>query len=1145
MGELGTSLQVSEAGHDRDRRVVTVLFADMVSSTELAERLDPEDMRGILESLFNALATELRRFGATIDKYVGDAVMATFGAPVAHEDDVARALECAIAMQDAVNKTNFLRGSGDRMLVGIRIGISTGPVVAGPLESQVQRAYTVVGDTVNVAQRLQALAHRGEIFVDELTHKLAYQRFGFESLGQVRLKGRSAPLLAYRLVGRRAHAADGVSSSASLGTELVGRDAELAAVREAVATVAAGAGRVVVITGEAGVGKSRLIAEARRAEAERAMLLREGRATPSGHTASYGPFIHILRQDAGINDGDTEAEGWQKLEVRLRQLFPNEAEDLLPPLGTLAGFTGRVAHDESVRYVDATAMKPRLFAAARQYVLRLTAELPTALVFEDWHWADTSSSELLAHVIPLVESAPLLVAVASRDEPDSPAARLLDIVRRDHPQRLVEVPLEPLGEEDTAHMVASLFGTNQLGPDLRALVFGKTDGNPLFIEELVGMLIDVGAVEWDEHERRWRATKQLSEVAIPDTLRGLIRARIDRLDDDAREVLRVASVIGRSFGDGLLRALLPDLSAFDKALRDLYAAGLIRERRRVPELEHVFKHALVHDVAYESILLQQRRGLHRLVATTIERDYADRLDEYYSVLALQFTNAGDWTKAREYLIKAGDQAVRIAADAEALALYREAIAARERAGEAWEPAERGVLERKMGEALFRRGEHIEAREHFERSLEFLGRPFPRSRWAVRVAILGHALQQAGHRFTPIFFRTKPAPHIEEVIRTSESMGWIDYFADPERLALTSLRILNYSERAGYIFGTAYGSMGIGLLSSALPQHGMAGWYYRRAVQIAEGSGNPLALGLAYLGLAYHMQHGVGDGDAAGAFYDRATSAYRESGDVWRWSSPAGLWSQLLRYRGETEQAMQMAEEIVRPGEEGGDAVILINGLLRLGSALVQAGDLDQAESVLRATIELGVRIPDYQHLVCAQGFLGAALVQRGRVDEATPLLEDAAELTARHQLRTFYATQARISLAEAYLATVEAGDNGAMHKAGSAVKRCMSQGRIDVEARPPAFRVEGTLSWLSGRPEEARRAWDRSLAHARETGGRYDEGLTLLEIGRRTNDRPALEGAVTVFEQIGAHGLSKRALDLVQNNSKALGDAVVKRAAGG
>ena len=430
--------------------------------------------------------------------------------------------------------------------------------------------------------------------------------------------------------------------------------------------------------------------------------------------------------------------------------------------------------------------------------------------------------------------------------------------------------------------------------------------------------------------------------------------------------------------------------------------------------------------------------------STIEREYADRLDDFFSVLALQFANAGEWAKAREYLIKAGDQAVRIAADAEALALYREAFAARERAGEAWERAERGVLERKMGEALFRRGEHVEAREHLERSLNYLDRPFPRSRSAVRLAVLGHALRQAGHRLTPIFFRAKPAAQIEEVIRTSETMGWIVFFADPERLALTSLRILNYSEEAGYTFGTAYGSMGIGLLSSALPQHGMAGWYFRRPSRLPRVPVTP-CVGPRVPRPCVPLQHGVGDGGAAGVFYEKATSAYRQSGDVWRWSSPAGLWSQLLRYLGETEQALRMAEEIVRPGEEGGDAVIRINGLLRLGSALMQAGDLDPAESALRATIELGERIPDYQHLVCAQGFLAPrSCTAGGSMSDKTARGGRGADRASpgAHVLRDSGSDIARRSV------PVErrGGDGAAMRSARSAVKRCISQGRI--ESRP-------------------------------------------------------------------------------------------------
>jgi tetratricopeptide (TPR) repeat protein len=470
--------------------------------------------------------------------------------------------------------------------------------------------------------------------------------------------------------------------------------------------------------------------------------------------------------------------------------------------------------------------------------------------------------------------------------------------------------------------------------------------------------------------------------------------------------------------------------------------------------------------------------------------------------------------------------VRIAADAEALALYQDAFAAHERAfGSRWEPAQRGVLERKIGEALLRRGSHSEAHDHLERSLAYLGRPFPRSRTAVRLAVLGQALRQLGHRLTPTLFRAKDIPNVEEVVRTSETMSWIDFFADPERFVLSALRALNYSEEAGYVFGTAYGSSGIGFVCSALPQNRAAGWYFRRALPIAEESGNPLAIGLAYTGLGYHAQHALGDGDAAAAYYDKATSAYRQSDDLWRWSPPASLWSQLLRYRGETDAALRMAEEIVSAGEEGGDAVMRMTGLLRLGCALAQAGDMDRAESTLRATIELGTRIPDYQHLVCAQGFLGATLLQVGRISDATALLEEAAEVAAEHRVRTFYATQARVSLAEAYLSSVEAGDATLMSKAGAAVKRCIAHGRTDVEAKAPAFRLKGTLSWLSRRPKEAREAWDQSLAWARDTGGRYDEALTLLEIARRTDDRDAMERAVTVLQQVGARGILQRALD--------------------
>ncbi len=304
----GASLQVAQPSVEQDRRLVTVLFADLTGSTELVEQLDAEAMRGVLEGFFAALATEIRRFGGTIDKYAGDAVMAAFGAPIAHEDDVDRALRCALAMQQAIGSLNE-RAARDRgVQLSLRVGVNTGTVVAGPLTSEVQRAYTVVGASVNVAQRLQTKANGGEIVVGAATHRQSYQRFAFESLGPVEVKGFSEPVLAYRLIGlRETSAALESPGRAPLRAPLVGRDAELARVQETVAAVAADEGRILFITGEAGVGKSRLTAEARRAEASRPMLLREGRATTTGRTTSYAPFLEILRRDAGVADDESEA----------------------------------------------------------------------------------------------------------------------------------------------------------------------------------------------------------------------------------------------------------------------------------------------------------------------------------------------------------------------------------------------------------------------------------------------------------------------------------------------------------------------------------------------------------------------------------------------------------------------------------------------------------------------------------------------------------------------------------------------------------------------------------------------------------------------------------------------------------------------
>jgi len=1088
----GPSLQV-EGTHGEERKVVTVLFADLSGSTALAERLDPEVMRGILASFFNALAHEIQRFGGTIDKYAGDAVMAVFGAPVAHEDDPARALRAALAIRGSVSRLNETVEREHAIRLALRIGLNSGAVVAGTLPGEVQTAYTVVGDAVNTAQRLQSIAEPGAILVGATTQRLTARAFAFDAIEPVRVKGKAEPLAAFRLIGARATATTPVRSA------LVGRDAELAKIVAAVDAVERGEGRVALVTGEAGIGKSRLLAEARHASAGGRVTALEGRALSITQGISYVPFIEIIRQDAGIAEDDTEDTSWEKFERRLRALFNDETADVLPYLATLVGLSVTSELAERVRYLDAQAMGRQIFASARRYVARLAQERPLVLIFEDWHWADESSAALLEHLLPLVETERLGICVASRpEERATTLARLRDVVARDHGLRFVEVRLARLPPPESERLLANLVPIDAIPATVRALILERTDGNPLFVEEVVRSLVDLGGiVRGDGGE--WRATERLERITIPDTVHGVIVARIDRLNDEVKEVLKLASVIGRSFLERLLRAIAEADDALGGALAELQQLELIRERSRIPELEYVFKHALVHDAAYESLLLQRRKELHARVGEAIERLFAERIEEFYGVLAYHFARAENWEKAQDYLFKAGDRAERVAGDAEALGHYRQAVAAYGRAfGDRWEPAHRASVERRIGEALFRRGELAPAREHLERCLDLLGFPVPSYRRGARLGILRELLRQVGHRAAPRFFLQKRSGRaIEETLRAAEVLAFIDYGSDPERLALGALRTLNVSESSDYAPGIVLGSTGIGLMCDAFGLVKVASDYHQRAVAVAESIAQPLWIGNAYFGLAIHEAHAIGDGAAAETHYRMSYEAYRQTGDVKRACGTIAVWCYRLRFRSDFEAVLTRGREIMQAGSDAADEQLKLWGSVLVGVALVDLGDLAGAEPHIRSAIRIANAISDHRSLVTSSALLGLWHLRRGEIYDAISKLEMADRISRERRIRQFHVTMTLTTLVEAYLAAAERGDRERwLRKARDASKASIAHGKVDRQAFPGAYRWRGSYEWLRGDPAAARKWWDRSSSVATTLGGLRDLEVTRQERAR-------------------------------------------------
>ena len=825
-GECGRKLENGRSPGDEpsaggERRYVTALFSDLAGYTALSENLDPEEVKTIMNRIFGEISLIVERYEGVVEKFIGDAVVAFFGTPRTHEDDPVRALRAAMEIHGAVNSLSpeFLPRIGRPL--AMHTGINTGLVVTGTDEGM--EVTGLAGDAVNVASRLSDIAKPDEILVGEETYRHAAAYFTFEKLEPAKVKGKAEPVPCRRLVRDAAAGERAAGPSArEIGTPLIGREVEMAALKLSLDRLLEGHGSILSIVGEAGLGKTRLMDEIR------GLYAGQDRAAPvtwlEGHTLSYGrnisywPFREILKQYAGISEEDTDIITWDKLEESVSRLFPTETGETLPYLASFLALDIRGEYAERIKYLDGESMGHQVFLSSRRFFERLAQKQPLVLVLEDLHWADESSTLLLDHLLPLVDRAPILICVTSRPEPGAYIFRLREIGKTRFQRRFIEILLAPLSPGESETLMHNFLDTESLSYRLLDEIVRKAEGNPFFVEEIMRSLIERGVLEQDRMTGHWRMASGIETISVPDTIQGVIMARVDLLGEGLKQVLRSASVIGRVFPYRILRAIEKKIPDLDRRLDQLKDMELIKEKQKVPELEYMFKHALVQEATYGSVLLRKRRRLHARVAEVIEGLFPERLEEFYTMLAHHYTKGEVWDKAQEYLFKAGDQAARIAADAEALAHYRDAIETYGRVfGDKWEPVERAGLERKMGEALYRRGDYPQAIEYVQRALAYLSRPLPRNGRPVKTAIISEISVQFFHRFFPRFL-VKPMDRavsraVEEEARSYEIMCWIDAFLDPRNMLLDSLKLLNFSEKKGFSPGVVIAYAGIAAVAA--------------------------------------------------------------------------------------------------------------------------------------------------------------------------------------------------------------------------------------------------------------------------------------------------------------------------------------------
>ncbi len=640
-----------------ERKLVTVLFADVANFTSFSENIDSEEVHQIMDDCFKILIDEIHKYEGTVNQFTGDGVMALFGAPIAHEDHARRACQAALSLQNLLKDYGARIERDTNQAFQIRIGLNSGPVIVGTIGDDLRMDYTAMGDTTNLASRMENLAAPGSVLASASTHRLAREYFEFKSLDPVEVKGKKEPQETYQLL----HPSDiGTRFEASMDkglTKFVGRKHSMGALISSFEKALRGHGQIVGIVGEAGVGKSRLLMEFRQRLGSEVIYL-EGNCLQFGSQMPFLPLLGILRHYFDLEEGEREFLVKKKLAAGIDEL-DKKLDHCLAPLQEL--FSVQVDNTSWAK-LESGVKRERTFEALHDLFISLSQVKTLILVIEDLHWMDKSSEAFIAYFIDLMAYSPILLLLLYRPEYTH---------QWGSKTYYSKIGLDLLEQKPSIELIQAVLGEGEMTPKLKKIILGRAEGNPLFMEELTQTLLETDSIK-NQAGRFELAVKDM-DLQVPQTIQGIIAARMDRLEDNLKQTMQIASVIGRDFAFRLIKSITGMHDELKKCLLNLQSLEFIYEKQLFPDLEYIFKHALTQEVAYNSLLVKRRKEIHEQIGQAIERIYSDREEEFFEMLAYHYSKSDNQDKAAYYLKQAGIKAINSHAAHESFNYYQEAL----------------------------------------------------------------------------------------------------------------------------------------------------------------------------------------------------------------------------------------------------------------------------------------------------------------------------------------------------------------------------------------------------------------------------------------------------------------------------------------
>jgi class 3 adenylate cyclase/tetratricopeptide (TPR) repeat protein len=937
-----------------ERKHVTVLFSDLTGYTAMSEKLDPEEVKEITSRIFGEISKIVANYDGFIEKYAGDAVMAIFGVPQAHEDDPIRAIKAAREIHQLVDVISPGVEKKIGQSISMHTGINTGLVVTGEVNME-RGTHGIAGDTINLASRLSSLAKPGEILANVDTCHQIEGHFTCEYKETTTVKGKADPVQVHKVLSQRDKPVT-IHRLSGLRSDLVGRNVEMAELSEAVENLRQGKGRVFSICGAAGTGKSRLVEEFKASLDLGQIQWIEGHAYAYSQNIPYFPLVDLLNRLLHIEENDPPEKVRKKIESGIESLVGNQ-EDVIPYVGGLYSLSYPEAKDVSPEF-----WKSRLQAATLVILTALAERAPTVFFLEDLHWADPSFVEFLRRACLEIRQ-PAIVLCAYRPTFSLFTGHQVSNIGKNYH----DIQLQNLSLSVAQNMLASLLKTETIPPDLKRWVQSKAEGNPFYLEELVNSLIESETLARDNGS--WKLTRSITESDIPSSLHGLISGRIDRLDEQTKRILQKASVIGRDFLYEILKRITELEERIDGELSHLERLDLIRTRSMQPDIEYMFKHALTQEIVYNGLLKKQRREIHEHIAQVMESVFKDRLAEFNETLAYHFARGQSVTKAVDYLVKSGEKSLARYAVEEAHQYFKKAydiLASKEELSEAEKIILIDILN-SWGYSYYYLGEFKEFIALFKSHQVMADSLEDKARAGMFYAWFGIAHYMAGKSKASYEYLCKGL-ELGEKAGNQKVVGyactWLTWVCGEMGLFAEGL---DYGERAQKIAKDFPSDQY--LFFKSLSAICMINYYQGDLNKIFEGAKRLLE---------YSERNANSRSKVFGHFM--IAFGHLAAGDM---------------------KSAQISSE--KANEVALDPFYAQFPKITLGIAYFLGGQLQEAENVLQSCINFCEKRDIRQFSIISQYFLAPILIAKGQMQQGTKLLEKARKTLIRNQRRVHYA----------------------------------------------------------------------------------------------------------------------------------------------